>query len=198
MGVTLPYWIDVDYEQDDNDDDDHDHDHDNDDSDSNGPDSPDNDVDNDNDNDNNDDDMWHDRGPVVTPTFPTTMPSTPPGPPPLHLRPLPLPPLPPVIHNHYHYHYDNGHNHKRQKTSGGMQIFVKTLNGNTITLDVAVSDTINNVKAKIQDQVGIPSDQQQLIFGRLQLEDDRTLSDYNIKKESTLYLVIRLRGGFCV
>lgn len=78
---------------------------------------------------------------------------------------------------------------------GGMQLFVKTLTGKTVSIEVEEGESIEDVKAKIAEKEGIPPEQQRLIFGGQQLQDAKTLSDYDVGDDSTLHLVLRLRGG---
>ena len=81
---------------------------------------------------------------------------------------------------------------------GGMQIFVRTLTGKTATIEVDGTETIADLKEKLREREGIPADQQRLVFAGKLLEDDRTISDYNIRKESTVHLLLRLKGGMQV
>jgi len=78
---------------------------------------------------------------------------------------------------------------------GGMQLFVKTLTGKTVSIEVEEGESIEDVKAKIAEKEGIPPEQQRLIFGGQQLQDSKTLDDYDVGDDSTLHLVLRLRGG---
>ena len=78
---------------------------------------------------------------------------------------------------------------------GGMQLFVKTLDGKTLTVDAEEEDTIEDIKNRIMEKEGVPTDQQRLIFGGKQLEGQKTLADYDVQEDSTFHMVLRLRGG---
>jgi hypothetical protein len=76
-----------------------------------------------------------------------------------------------------------------------MQLFVKTLDGKTLTVDAEEEDTIEDIKNRIMEKEGVPTDQQRLIFGGKQLEGQKTLADYDVQEDSTFHMVLRLRGG---
>lgn len=78
---------------------------------------------------------------------------------------------------------------------GGMQLFVKTLSGKTVSIDVEEGESIEEVKEKISEKEGVPPEQQRLVFGGQQLQDSKTLDDYDVGDDATLHLVLRLRGG---
>nr|8J0A_A Chain A, Ubiquitin variant R4 [synthetic construct]8J0A_B Chain B, Ubiquitin variant R4 [synthetic construct] len=96
--------------------------------------------------------------------------------------------------HHHHHHGSSGENLYFQGSGGSMTIYVKTQDGKIIKLEVNDDDTILNVKKKIEEKTGIPPEDQILIYKGKVLEDDKTLADYNIKENDTLYLVKRLKS----
>lgn len=79
--------------------------------------------------------------------------------------------------------------------TGEVQIFVRNLNGKSLAIMVSPSDTVESLKAKVEEREGLPASEQRLLYGGKQLEPGRILADYGVQKESTLHLVLRLRGG---
>jgi ubiquitin C len=88
-----------------------------------------------------------------------------------------------------------GENEASASASGTKQIFIKTLQGKTLTLDVNDNDTIASIKDKIAEKEGIPQEQQRLVFNGKQLEDKNTIAEYGIENDASIHLVLRLRGG---